>query len=43
MSESKPADDASLLPQEIAETGVDHWLREQSGRYLLTVPMAIGV
>ncbi len=43
MSESKPADDASLLPQEIAETGVDHWLHEQSGRYLLTVPMAIGV
>ena len=43
MSESKPSDDASLLPQGTAKTGDDHWLREQSGRYLFTVPTAVGV
>src|SRR6266581_4774257 len=37
MSESKPSDDASLLPQDTAKTGDDHWLQEQSGRYLFTV------
>ena len=43
MSESKPSDDASLLPQDTAKTGDDHWLQEQSGRYLFTVLMAVGV
>ena len=43
MSESKPSDDASLLPQGTAKTGDDHWLQEQSGRYLFTVLMAVGV
>ncbi len=43
MSESKPSDDASLLPQDTARTGDDHWLQDQSGRYLFTVPMAVGV
>ena len=40
MSESKPSDDASLLPQDTAKTGDDHWLQDQLGRYLFTVPMA---
>ena len=43
MSESKPSDDASLLPQDTAKTGADHWLQEQSGRNLFTVLMAVGV
>jgi hypothetical protein len=43
MSESKPADDASLLPQKAVKTGDDHWPRDESGRYLFTVPMAVGV
>jgi hypothetical protein len=43
MSESKPSDDASLLPQDTARTGDDHWLQDKSGRYLFTVPMAVGV
>jgi hypothetical protein len=43
MSESKPTDDASLLPQDAAKTGEDHWLQEKSGRYLFTVLMADGV
>ena len=43
MSESKPSDDASLLPQDTAKTGDDHWLQEQSGRNLFTVLMAVGV
>src|SRR6266542_5700184 len=34
MSESKPSDDASLLPQGTARTGDDHWLQDKSGRYL---------
>jgi hypothetical protein len=28
MSERKPSDDASLLPQNIVKTGDDHWLQE---------------
>jgi hypothetical protein len=43
MSESKPSDDASLLPQDTVRTGDDHWLQDKSGRYLFTVPMAVGV
>ena len=43
MSESKPSDDASLLPQNAARTGDDHWLQDKSGRYLFTVPTAAGV
>lgn len=43
MSESEPFDDASLLPQDTAKIGVEHWLRDELGRYLLTVPMAVGV
>ena len=43
MSESKPSDDASLVNQRAVKTGVDLLLQEQSGRYLLTVPMAVGV
>jgi hypothetical protein len=43
MSESKPFDDASLVIQRAVETGVDWLLQEQSGRYLLTVPMTVGV
>jgi len=43
MSESKPSDDASLLPQNAVKTGDDHWLQDKSGRYLFTVPMAVGV
>ena len=43
MSESKPTDEASLLPQDTAKTGDDHWLQEQSGRYLFTDLMAVGV
>ena len=42
MSESKPSDDASLC-QGTVKTGVDHWLQDQSGRYLFTDPMAVGV
>ena len=43
MSESKPSDDASLLPQNAVKTGDDHWLQDKLGRYLFTVPMAVGV
>ncbi len=43
MSESKPSDDASLLPQNAVRTGDDHWLQDKSGRYLFTVSMAVGV
>jgi hypothetical protein len=43
MSESKPSEDASLLNQGAVKTGVDYLLQEQSGRYLLTVLMAVGV
>jgi len=43
MSESKPSDDASLLPQGTARTGDDHWLQDKSGRYLFTVLAAVGV
>jgi hypothetical protein len=43
MSESKPSDDASLLPQDTVKTGVDHWLQDQSGRHLFTDPMTVGV
>jgi hypothetical protein len=43
MSESKPSDDASLVNQRAVKTGVGLLLQEQSGRYLLTVPMAVGV
>ena len=43
MSESKLSDDASLLPQGTARTGDDHWPQDQSGRYLFTVPVAVGV
>ena len=28
MSESKPSDDASLLPQNAVKTGDDHWLQD---------------
>lgn len=38
MSESKPSDDASLLPEDTAKTGVGHWLQDQSGRHLLYGP-----
>jgi hypothetical protein len=38
MSESKPSDDASLLPQNAVKTGDDHWLQDESGRYLFTAP-----
>jgi hypothetical protein len=43
MSESKPADDASLGLQGTVKTGVYQVLREQSGRNLLTDPAAVGV
>ena len=43
MSESKPADDASLGLQGTVKTGVYQVLREQSGRDLLTDPAAVGV
>ena len=43
MSGSKPSDDASLLPQNAVKTGDDHWLQDKLGRYLFTVPMAVGV
>ena len=42
MSESKPTEDASLC-QGAVETEVDHWLQDESGRCLLTDPMAAGV
>jgi hypothetical protein len=42
MSDSKPTEDASLC-QGAVETEVDHWLQDESGRYLLTDPMAAGV
>ena len=43
MSESKPADDASLWLQGTVKTGVYQVLRDQSGRHLLTGPTAVGV
>ena len=43
MSESKPFDDASLWIQGTVKTGVARVLQDESGRYLLTVPMAVGV
>ena len=43
MSESKPADDASLWLQGTVKTGVDQVLRDKSGRNLLTNPAAVGV
>ena len=43
MSESKPADDASLGLQGTVKTGVYQVLREQSGRNLLMDPAAVGV
>jgi hypothetical protein len=43
MSESKPADDASLWLQGTVKTGVYQVLRDQSGRNLLTDPAAVGV
>lgn len=38
MSESKPSEDASLLPQDTVKTGTDHWFQEQSGRHLIYGP-----
>ena len=43
MSESKPFEDASLVHLGAVKTGADYLLQEQLGRYLLTVPMAVGV
>ena len=43
MSESKPADDASLWLQGTVKTGVYQVLRDKSGRNLLTNPAAVGV
>src|SRR5215472_16529989 len=39
----RTVEDASLLPQGTAKTGVDHWLWEQPGRNLFTVSVAVGV
>jgi hypothetical protein len=43
MSESEPSMTHRYCPQGTAKTGVDHWPWDQSGRYLLTDPMAVGV
>ena len=43
MSESKPTDDASLMPQGAVKTGGAQWLQDESGRNLFTDPMAAGV
>lgn len=43
MSESKPSDDASLLPQGAVETGAAPLLQDESGRHLFTDPVAAGV
>jgi len=43
MSESKPYDDASLCRIGTAKIGDVRELRDQSGRHLFTVPMAVGV
>jgi hypothetical protein len=39
----RTAEDASLLPQGAAKTGVDHWPWDEPGRYLFTVPTVAGV
>ncbi len=39
----RTTEDASLLPQGAAKTGVDHWPWDESGRYLFTVPAVAGV
>jgi len=43
MSESEPSDDASLVLQGTVKSAAEYALREQSGRNLLTDPMAVGV
>ncbi|WP_156132384.1 hypothetical protein [Paraburkholderia terrae] len=43
ISESKPSDDASLLIKSAVKTGVVCLLQDQSGRHLITGPMAAGV
>jgi hypothetical protein len=43
MSESKPFDDASSGVQETVKTGAVLKLQDELGRYLLTVPVAVGV
>jgi hypothetical protein len=43
MSESKPADDASLWLQSAVKTGGDQVPWDKSGRNLLTDPAAVGV
>jgi hypothetical protein len=39
----QPSDDTSLFPQDTVKIGVDQWLQDQSGRYLFTGPMTVGV
>ena len=43
MSESEPSDDASSRIQGTVKTEVAHVLQDESGRYLLTGPAAVGV
>lgn len=43
LSESEPADDASLVLQGTVETAADQVLRDKPGRHLLTGPVAVGV
>jgi hypothetical protein len=43
MSESEPSDDASLVLQGAVESADEYAQRDESGRDLLTDPMAVGV
>ena len=43
LSESEPADDASLVLQGTVETAADQVLRDKPGRHLPTGPVAVGV
>jgi len=43
MSESKPFDDASLIRLKCCRDWIGSVIREESGRYLFTSPMAAGV
>ena len=43
MSESKPSDEVSLIGQKRCRNWIVSVIREESGRYLFTDPMAVGV
>ena len=43
LSESEPTDDASLVLQSTVKIADEYALRDQSGRDLLTGPVAVGV